>query len=81
MAADLQAVAGEVFAALGTGRQIPLFTARAAGLTLDESYRALACLDEMREARGEKRLHQPYDLGAIQGLRTELGLHLRFHRA
>jgi 2-keto-4-pentenoate hydratase len=56
MAADLQAVAGEVFAALGTGRQIPLFTARAAGLTLDESYRALACLDEMREARGEKRL-------------------------
>src|SRR5712671_1846768 len=56
MAADLQAVADEVFATLGTGLQIPLFTSRAAGLTLDESYRALAFLDEMREARGEKRL-------------------------
>jgi 2-oxo-3-hexenedioate decarboxylase len=56
MVADLHAVANEVFAALGTGLQIPLFTSRAAGLTLDESYRALAFLDEMREARGEKRL-------------------------
>jgi 2-keto-4-pentenoate hydratase len=56
MAADLAAVADEVFATLGTGRQIPLFTSRAAGLTLDESYRALAILDQMREAHGEKRL-------------------------
>jgi 2-oxo-3-hexenedioate decarboxylase len=29
---------------------------RARGLTLDESYRALAILDQMREAHGEKRL-------------------------
>ena len=55
MSADLEAVAEEVFATLGTGRQISRFTSRPAGLTLDESYRALALLDQRREARGEKR--------------------------
>jgi len=56
MAADLHAVADEVFATLGTGHQIARFTSRAAGLTLDEGYRALALLDQKREARGEKRV-------------------------
>jgi len=56
MAADLEAVADEVFSALGTGRQISLFTSRPGGLTLDESYRALALLDHRREARGERRV-------------------------
>jgi 2-keto-4-pentenoate hydratase len=56
MAADIQAVADEVFATIGTGRQISPFTSRPAGLTLDDGYRVSALLDRRREARGEKRL-------------------------
>src|SRR5215470_18091311 len=55
MAANIDAIADEVLATLGTGRQIAPFTARPAGLTLDESYRALASLDRKRAARGETR--------------------------
>jgi 2-oxo-3-hexenedioate decarboxylase len=56
MAADLSAIADEIFATLGTGRQVSPFTARPAGLTLDEAYRVSALLNRKREARGEKRL-------------------------
>jgi 2-keto-4-pentenoate hydratase len=56
MAADIQAVADEVFATIGTGHQISPFTSRPAGLTLDDGYRVTALLDRRREARGEKRL-------------------------
>ena len=56
MAADLNAIADEVLATLGTGRPIEPFSARPAGLSLDESYRVATVLNRMREARGEKRL-------------------------
>jgi 2-keto-4-pentenoate hydratase len=53
--ADIQAIAAEIEAALGTGRQIAPFTARPAGLTVGEAYRVSALLNGRREARGEKR--------------------------
>jgi 2-oxo-3-hexenedioate decarboxylase len=53
---DIAAIADEVFAALGTGRQIAPFTSRGPGLTLDDAYRITALLNQMREARGERRL-------------------------
>src|SRR6516165_4942409 len=56
MAADIDAIADEVAVTIGTPRQIPTFTSRPAGLTLDEAYRATAVLNRRREARGEKRL-------------------------
>ena len=56
MAADIDAIADEIFATIGTGRQISPFTSRPAGLTLDDGYRVTALLDRRREARGEKRL-------------------------
>ena len=56
MAADVDVIADEVFAALAAGRQITPFTARPAGLTLDEAYRVLAPLNAKRETRREKRL-------------------------
>jgi 2-keto-4-pentenoate hydratase len=56
MAADLHAITNEVFATIGTGRQISTFTSRAAGLALDESYRVTALLNQKCEARGDKRL-------------------------
>jgi 2-keto-4-pentenoate hydratase len=51
----IDAIADEVLATLGSGRQIAPFTARPSGLTLEESYRALALLDRKRVARGETR--------------------------
>jgi 2-oxo-3-hexenedioate decarboxylase len=56
MAADIDAIANEVLATIGTGSQIMPFTSRPAGLILDDSYRALATLNRKREARGERRL-------------------------
>jgi 2-keto-4-pentenoate hydratase len=55
MSTDIDAIADEVLATLGSGRQIAPFTARPSGLTLEESYRALALLDRKRAARGEMR--------------------------
>jgi 2-oxo-3-hexenedioate decarboxylase len=54
--ADQSAIAAEVFAMLGTGRHIAPFTSRPSGLTLDDAYRVTALLNQMREARGERRL-------------------------
>jgi 2-oxo-3-hexenedioate decarboxylase len=54
--AEIQAIAAEIFALSGTGRQIAPFSARPAGLTLDDAYRVSAALNAMREARGEKPL-------------------------
>src|SRR5262249_23293409 len=51
----IDSIADEVLATLGTGRQITPFTTRPGGLTLEESYRALALLDRKRTARGETR--------------------------
>jgi 2-keto-4-pentenoate hydratase len=53
---SVAAVAEEIFAILGSGRQVAPFTSRPAGLTLDDAYRAAALLNQIREARGEKRL-------------------------
>jgi 2-oxo-3-hexenedioate decarboxylase len=54
--ADIYVIADEVFATIGTGRQIIPFTSRPAGLTLDDSYRIIALLNRRFEARGDKRL-------------------------
>jgi 2-keto-4-pentenoate hydratase len=54
--ADIHAIADEVFATIGTGRQIAPFTSRPAGLTLDDSYRVTALLNKRYEARGDKKL-------------------------
>ena len=54
--ADIHVIADEVFATIGTGRQITPFTSRPAGLTLDDSYRIIALLNRRYEARGDKRL-------------------------
>ena len=54
--ADLSAIAAEIFAILGAGRQIAPFTSGDPGLTLDDAYRITALLNQKREARGERRL-------------------------
>jgi 2-keto-4-pentenoate hydratase len=53
---DIDAIAGEIFATLGTGRQIGPFTSRPAGLALADAYRILAALNARSEARGARRL-------------------------
>ena len=49
--ADIYVIADEVFATIGTGRQITPFTSRPAGLTLDDSYRIIALLNRRYEAQ------------------------------
>jgi 2-keto-4-pentenoate hydratase len=56
MTADIQAIANEVFATIGTGRQISPFTSWPADLTLGDAYQVTALLNRKHEARGEKRL-------------------------
>ena len=51
--AELQAVAGEAFALLDTGQQIPPFSTRFSALDLDDAYRVTAAIKQMRETRGE----------------------------
>jgi hypothetical protein len=50
---QLQAIAGEAFALLDTGHQIPPFSARFSALDLDGAYRVTAAIKQMRETRGE----------------------------
>ena len=50
---ELQAIAGEAFALLDTGRQIPPFSARLSAFDLDDAYRVTAAIKQMREMRGE----------------------------
>jgi 2-oxo-3-hexenedioate decarboxylase len=54
--AEIQSIAAECLALLGTGRQIAPFSTRSAGLTLEDAYRVSAALNAMRKARGEKPL-------------------------
>jgi 2-keto-4-pentenoate hydratase len=49
----IEDVAGEIFATLGSGRQIAPFSSRPGGLTLDDAYRVLARLGDAFKARGE----------------------------
>jgi 2-keto-4-pentenoate hydratase len=56
MAADINAIANEVLATIGTGRQISPFTSRSMGLTLDDGYRVTDLLNRKREALGDRRL-------------------------
>ena len=56
MPADPHAIADEVFATLGTGGRIAPFSARPAGLTLEDAYRVTALLDHRRATRGERRI-------------------------
>ncbi|HYM33295.1 MAG TPA: hypothetical protein VEU47_18500 [Candidatus Cybelea sp.] len=53
-AIDVQALAAEALSVLGTGRQIPPFSARFPGLDLATGYRAAAAVRQLRTARGEK---------------------------
>jgi 2-oxo-3-hexenedioate decarboxylase len=50
---DLDAIAGEAFAALGTGQQIAPFSDRFPGLDLQTAYRVTALVKGMRESRGD----------------------------
>jgi 2-keto-4-pentenoate hydratase len=50
----LEAIATEAFAALGGAGQIPPFSARPAGLTVDDAYRVTALVRQMYEAGGAK---------------------------
>jgi 2-oxo-3-hexenedioate decarboxylase len=50
---NLQAVANEVFATLGTGHQIEPFSSRITEFNLDDAYRVTAAVRKMREGRGE----------------------------
>ncbi len=49
----IEDVAGEIFATLGSGRQIAPFSGRPGGLTLEDAYRVLARLGQAFTARGE----------------------------
>jgi 2-keto-4-pentenoate hydratase len=52
-ATNIEAIAAEVVATVGSGRQIAPFSHRLGGLTIDEAYRAMALLARAFEARGE----------------------------
>ena len=53
-AEDLRAVAAEAFAALGNARQIPPFSSRPQGLSVDDAYRVTPLVRQMYEAGGAK---------------------------
>jgi 2-oxo-3-hexenedioate decarboxylase len=52
-AVDVAAIAAETLAAIDGGRQIPLFSARHPGFSLDDAARAVAAMRQARLARGE----------------------------
>jgi 2-oxo-3-hexenedioate decarboxylase len=52
-AANLDAIAGEVFSLLGTGRQVTPFSSRFPGFDLAEAYRITAKVRALREKSGE----------------------------
>jgi len=51
---DLQAIAAEAFAALGSGRQIAPFSSRYESFDLDAAYHVAAAVHAQRVARGER---------------------------
>jgi 2-oxo-3-hexenedioate decarboxylase len=51
---DIDAIAGEAFAALGTGGHIPPFSQNYPALNTADAYRVTARIRTMREARGER---------------------------
>jgi 2-oxo-3-hexenedioate decarboxylase len=51
---DLDSIGAEIFAVLGTGRQVAPFTTRYTGLDLDAAYRVAAEVHARRMARGER---------------------------
>jgi 2-oxo-3-hexenedioate decarboxylase len=51
---NIDAIAAEVFATLGSGRQITPFSARPGGLSMPDAWRVTAAVERMRQARGEK---------------------------
>jgi 2-oxo-3-hexenedioate decarboxylase len=51
---DIEAIASEAFAILGTGRQIAPFSKACPDLGLNEAYRVTAAVRARREARGER---------------------------
>ncbi|MGB6350495.1 MAG: hydratase [Pseudolabrys sp.] len=56
IAPDIKAISREVLTSLSTHNQIPTFSSRPGGLTLDEAYRVTPMLRAAFEARGEKIL-------------------------
>ena len=50
---DLEAIAGEAFAALGTGRRISSFSGRFPAFDLQRAYQVAGLVKGMRESRGE----------------------------
>jgi len=56
VAGTVDAIAAEVFAAIGSGRQIAPFSSRSGGLTSADAYGVAAAVQAMREARGERAI-------------------------
>jgi 2-oxo-3-hexenedioate decarboxylase len=50
---DLETIAGEAFATLGTGRQISPFSERFSGFDLQSAYQVTALVERLRESRGK----------------------------
>ena len=55
-AQTLKAIAAEAFAALGNAAQIPPFSSRPQGLSVDDAYRVTPLVRQMYEASGAKVL-------------------------
>jgi 2-keto-4-pentenoate hydratase len=55
-AVEIRTIASEVFATLGSGGNIPPFSARPGGLTVADAYRITPLIQQMFEARGAKVL-------------------------
>ena len=53
---DLKVVADDVLASLGSHRQIPTFSLRAAGLTVDQAYKVELCCNGKLSKRGDGSL-------------------------
>jgi 2-oxo-3-hexenedioate decarboxylase len=51
---DIHEIASEVFAVLGTGRQVAPFSDRWPDFGLDDAYRVTAAVRAKRDARGER---------------------------
>ncbi len=80
-------IACEILAALDAHKQIAPFSQRVSGLDLPAAYAATAALRRLREARGERPVGRKIGFTnralwtAVQGVRAELGRHVRYHRA
>ena len=77
----LNAVATEAFAALGNTNQILPFSARPAGLSIEDAYRVTPLVRQMYEAEGAKALGRKIGFTNRTIWAHDLGLCVRPQRA